>query len=62
MKHEMLSFRLDSTLLNKVTALQRIRHRTRGAIIREALEMYYNAYSRVSRSDMGSPATWDESQ
>jgi metal-responsive CopG/Arc/MetJ family transcriptional regulator len=41
----MLSFRLDASLLRKVDTLRISRHRTRGEIIREALELYFRAYN-----------------
>jgi len=41
----MLSFRLDAALLRKVDFLRISRHRTRGEIIREALELYFRAYN-----------------
>lgn len=44
----MLSFRLDAMLLRKVDMLRLTRHRTRGQIIREALELYFRAYNPVS--------------
>lgn len=46
-KHKMLSFRLDAMLLRKVDMLRISRHRTRGQIIREALELYFRAYNPV---------------
>jgi predicted transcriptional regulator len=47
-KTKMLSFRLDAALLRKVEILRISRHRTRGEIIREALEMYFRVYNPVS--------------
>jgi metal-responsive CopG/Arc/MetJ family transcriptional regulator len=44
-KSKMLSFRLDTSLLRKVDLLRISRHRTRGEIIREALELYFRAYN-----------------
>jgi predicted transcriptional regulator len=44
-KSKMLSFRLDTSLLRKVDMLRISRHRTRGEIIREALELYFRAYN-----------------
>ena len=41
----MLSFRLDAMLLRKVDMLRVSRHKTRGEIIREALELYFRAYN-----------------
>jgi predicted transcriptional regulator len=46
----MLSFRLDAMLLRKVDILRVSRHRTRGEIIREALELYFRAYNPVLTS------------
>lgn len=46
-KSKMLSFRLDVALLRKVDLLRLSRHRTRGEIIREALELYFRAYNPV---------------
>ncbi len=46
-KSKMLSFRLDSALLRKVDLLRISRHRTRGEIIREALELYFRAYNPI---------------
>ena len=44
-KSKMLSFRLDAMLLRKVDMLRLTRHRTRGEIIREAIELYFRAYN-----------------
>lgn len=49
-KSKMLSFRLDASLLRKVDMLRISRHRTRGEIIREALELYFRAYNPVLTS------------
>jgi len=46
-KTKMLSFRLDAALLRKVDMLRLARHRSRGEIIREALEMYFWAHNPV---------------
>jgi len=43
----MLSFRLDASLLRKVDMLRLSRHRTRGEIIREAVEMYDRVHNPV---------------
>jgi hypothetical protein len=43
----MLSFRLDSVLLRKVDMLRVSKHRTRGEIIREALELYFRAHNPI---------------
>ena len=44
-KSELLSFRLDAALLRKVDLLRISRHRTRGEIIRDALELYFRAHN-----------------
>ena len=44
-KSKMLSFRLDESLLRKVDKLRLSRHRTRGEIIREALQMYFRVHN-----------------
>ena len=54
----MLSFRLDAMLLRKVDILRVSRHRSRGEIIREALEMYFRAYNPI----LVPPASTDESE
>ena len=46
-KTKMLSFRLDTALLRKVDMLRLSRHRTRGQIIREALELYFRAHNPI---------------
>jgi predicted transcriptional regulator len=46
-KSKMLSFRLDAALLRKVDMLRVARHRTRGQIIREALELYFRAHNPI---------------
>ena len=48
----MLSFRLDAMLLRKVNMLRISRHRSRGEIIREALELYFRAYNPVLSSSI----------
>lgn len=50
-KYPRLTFRLNQTLLTKVNNLSLSRHRTRGQIIREALEMYYRVYNPITSSD-----------
>jgi predicted transcriptional regulator len=45
----MLSFRLDAMLLRKVDMLRMARHRSRGEIIREALELYFRAYNPIAK-------------
>jgi predicted transcriptional regulator len=54
-KSRMLSFRLDTALLRKVDMLRLTRHRTRGQIIREALELYFRAYNPVSGQTIHNP-------
>ena len=51
----MLSFRLDAMLLRKVDILRVSRHRTRGEIIRKALELYFRAYNPVSGQTIHNP-------
>lgn len=46
-KSKMLSFRLDSMLLRKVDMLRLSRHKNRGEIIREALELYFRAHNPI---------------
>jgi hypothetical protein len=48
-KYPRLTFRLNHHLLTKVNQLSLSRHRTRGQIIREALEMYYRVYNPIAR-------------
>ena len=48
-KTKMMSFRLDAALLRKVDLLRLSRHRSRGQIIREALEIYFRAYNPILR-------------
>jgi hypothetical protein len=43
-----LTFRLNHQLLQKIATLSRSRHRTRGQIIREAVEMYYRVHNPIS--------------
>jgi predicted transcriptional regulator len=54
-KSRMLSFRLDAALLRKVDMLRTARHRSRGQIIREALELYFRAYNPVSVQTIVNP-------
>jgi predicted transcriptional regulator len=46
-KTKMLSFRLDAALLRKLDMLRISRHRSRGEIIREALELYFRAHNPI---------------
>jgi metal-responsive CopG/Arc/MetJ family transcriptional regulator len=48
-KSKMLSFRLDAMLLRKVDILRISRHRSRGEIIRDALELYFRAYNPTTK-------------
>ncbi len=48
-KSKMLSFRLDAMLLRKVDMLRMARHRSRGEIIREALELYFRAHNPIAK-------------
>jgi metal-responsive CopG/Arc/MetJ family transcriptional regulator len=50
-KSKMLSFRLDSALLRKIDLLRISRHKTRGEIIREALQMYFRVHNPVVIKD-----------
>lgn len=55
-KSKMLSFRLDTALLRKVDMLHLSRHKTRGEIMRDALELYFRTYNpeitpEVNKSD-----------
>lgn len=50
-KYPRLTFRLNQGLLTKVNHLSRARHRSRGQIIREALEMYYRAHNLLLQVD-----------
>ena len=54
-KSKMLSFRLDAMLLRKLDMLRISRHRSRGEIIREALELYFRAYNPVSGQTIYNP-------
>jgi predicted transcriptional regulator len=48
-KSKMLSFRLDSALLRKIDLLQISRHKTRGQIIREAVQLYFSVHHPASQ-------------
>jgi predicted transcriptional regulator len=54
-----LTFRLNQQLLNKIARLSRSKHRSRGAIIREAVEMYYRAHNSIKRDDTTNPSNLD---
>jgi hypothetical protein len=43
-KTHMVSFRLDATTFRKINLLRLARHRSRGQILREAIDMYFRAY------------------
>ena len=49
-KSKMLSFRLDAMLLRKLDMLTVSRHRSRGQIIREAVELYFRAYNPTAQT------------
>ena len=44
-KNRMVSFRLDTAALRKVDILRISRHRSRGQILREAIDLYFRAYN-----------------
>ena len=46
-KNRMVSFRLDTAALRKVDILRISRHRSRGQILREAIDLYFRAYNPV---------------
>ena len=46
-KDRLLSFRLDGVLLRKLDLLRVSRHRSRGEIIRDALELYFRAHNPI---------------
>lgn len=46
-RYPRLTFRLNQRLLTKINYLSISRHRTRGQVIREAVEMYYRVYNPV---------------
>ena len=46
-----LTFRLNHQLLNKIAILSRSKHRSRGQVIREAVEMYYRAHNSINHDD-----------
>jgi predicted DNA-binding protein len=50
-KYPRLTFRLSQRLLAQINQLCISRHRTRGQIIREAVEMYYRVYNPVVNVD-----------
>jgi hypothetical protein len=56
-KYPRLTFRLNQQLLTKINQLTLSRHRTRGQIVREAVEMYYRAYNptRESKATINEP-------
>ena len=43
-KTHMMSFRLDTTTFRKINLLRLARHRSRGQILREAIDMYFRAH------------------
>ena len=46
-KTQMVSFRLDTASLKKLNLLRLYRHRSRGQILREAIDLYFRAYNPV---------------
>jgi metal-responsive CopG/Arc/MetJ family transcriptional regulator len=56
-KSKMLSIRLDAALLRKVDLLCISRHRSRGQIIREAVELYFRAYNPTVKMTVIPPST-----
>ena len=46
-KNQMVSFRLDMASLKKLNILRLCRHRSRGQILREAIDLYFRAYNPV---------------
>jgi predicted transcriptional regulator len=46
-KNQMVSFRLDTASLTKLNILRRCRHRSRGQILREAIDLYFRAYNPI---------------
>ena len=57
-KNQMVSFRLDTASLKKLNILRLCRHRSRGQIIREAIDLYFRAYNPVTKeapSDLSNP-------
>jgi hypothetical protein len=46
-KNQMVSFRLDAASLKKLNILRLSRHRSRGQILREAIDLYFRAYNPV---------------
>jgi hypothetical protein len=50
-RYPRLTFRLSHRLLTNINHLSISRHRTRGQIIREAVEMYYRVHNPITRLD-----------
>jgi len=48
-KTHMVSFRLDGTTWWKLNLLRLSRHRSRGQILREALDVYFQVYMPVDK-------------
>ena len=46
-KNQMVSFRLDTASLKKLNILRLCRHRSRGQILREAIDLYFRAYNPI---------------
>lgn len=55
-----LTFRLNEQLLNKIARLSRSRHRSRGAIIREAIDLMQQKWRTQShpRKENHQSETW----
>jgi predicted transcriptional regulator len=51
-KTRLLSFRLESSLLRKLDILTVSGNRSRGAIIREAIELYFQVFNPVIRESV----------
>jgi Ribbon-helix-helix protein, copG family len=52
-KTHMVSFRLDASTFRKINLLRIARHRSRGQILREAIDLYFRAHvpAPVARPD-----------
>ena len=58
-KYPRLTFRLNNQLLNKIAMLSRSKHRSRGQVIREAVEMYYRTHNSINRDDNSNTSNFD---
>jgi hypothetical protein len=61
-KYPRLTFRLNQRLLTKINYLSVSRHRTRGQVIREAVEMYYRVYNPVVIIEPAAESSKNETQ